>query len=264
MTTRGSATRNGFGDRLLASFLGTLGTPGDLGTPRDLGTPGDLGDRSGTWAAGHRRHAGYGFGRRFLASFLRVDLPHQTRAAGMPWAAPPAAVRRPGSPWFSLPTVRPVTANTVMAASGERIAAAQSPDGSVEFSLYREAGGPEPDYALEVVLRSATTFPALVQVRYPAEGQVRPADLIIPVIAAPLGLPTSRITLPGFVPGLAWESAGLITPDAAATLGQCAIEASIAAASTRATLDAWKRVCAGGDALAAVAALAALGEGIQE
>ena len=146
-----------------------------------------------------------------------------------------------------------MTANTVTAAAGERIAAAQSPDGSLEFSVYRQADGPEPLYALEVVLRTATTFPALVQVAYPAEGQARLTDLLVPIIAAPLGPPTSRITLPGFVPGVAWESAGLITRDAAATLGRRVVKASIAAASTRATLDAWRRVRAGDDALATLA-----------
>lgn len=210
-----------------------------------------LGGHNGRWAGGRRAREGYGLARRCLASFLRVELPPQQQEHPASIVRPVAAMRRPGSNWFGLPLFPPETGLTLTAASPGRVAAALSPEGTVEFSLYHNDSTAVPRFSLEIVLRGPTSLPAIVRVAYRLdEDQATQTDLLIPVTDAPLGPPTSRVELPGFAAGIAWESNGLIGPSEAISLGEPVIRMSIAAAASEGTLVAWRRLRAVGGALA--------------
>jgi len=227
----GIVTRHGLFRRAMLSYLDDAGEP----------------------AAEPRERTGYSFAERCLASFLRVSLPPWVAPAAAPGVLTVRAVGRPGSPWFSLPVLQPATALSLAAASAERVAAALSPDGSVEFSVYRdeEREGTE-SYSLEVVLRADAELPGVIRVSYQPADATAPTVLLVPVTAAPLGPPASRVALPGFAPGTSWEGTGLMPLNKAPGVSERVIEASVAAAASEATLAAWRQLAAGGGDLAAL------------
>jgi hypothetical protein len=210
-------------------------------------------DDAGGGVAGPRARAGYSFAERCLASFLRVGLPPRAVPAAAPTVPIVQAAARPGSPWFSLPVLQPASAVALAAASAERVAAALSPNGSVEFSLYRDEDGEGSEsYSLEVVLRAGAELPGIVRVSYQPPGATVPAVLLVPVAAASLGPPASQVALPGFVPGTVWEGSGLMPLNEVPGVTAGVIEASVAAAASEATLAAWRQLAAGEGDLAAL------------
>ncbi len=191
--------------------------------------------------------------QRYWASLTGMSL--ATRVAP-PTASGVPTVRiaaRPGSPWFPLPVLQPSTAQSFAAASAERVAAALSPDGSVEFSVYRDE---EPEgtelYSLEVVLRAEAELPGVVRVSYQPADSTAPTMLLVPVAAATLGPPASRVALPGFAPGTVWEGSSLMPLNEVPGVSERAIEASVASAASEATLAAWRQLAAGEGDLAAL------------
>jgi hypothetical protein len=163
------------------------------------------------------------------------------------------AAGRPNPPWYTFPALPLATDMTLAAASAERVAAEWLPDGSVEFSLYRDEEDKRAEsYSLEVVLRAEAELPGVVRVRYQPVGGSEPTVLLVPVAAAALGPPASRVVLPGFARGVAWEGSGLLSLDEVPEMNGPVIEASVGAAASGATVSAWRQLAASGGAHAAL------------
>ncbi|WP_406636439.1 hypothetical protein [Amycolatopsis sp. WGS_07] len=160
-----------------------------------------------------RVHAGYGFWQRYWASLTVNDLP--------------------AKPARSAPERAFGTSNSlVMAATGDRVIdETSSPDGKVALFL-RASGG----YRLEAVLRDADTAPAVVSVSY------GPRHLLIPLIRQRLGPPTAQLLLPGFEPGMPWQSSPALPMEQTKLWAPETITASINAAANQTTRHAWRAV----------------------
>ena len=114
---------------------------------------------------------------------------------------------------------------------------ALSPDGQVRYLLHAKQGG---QYWLEVLLKPAADPPVIAALSYmTADGTEQ--QLLIP-IASSSGLPgSSMVSIEAFAPGMAWRAWSLEPPDCLPEWGEHII-ASIRAAATLATAEAWERV----------------------
>jgi hypothetical protein len=194
-----------------------------------------------------RGRADYSFGQRYWAAFVGVVLPAAERPdiamSGGHVSSPSQWVRgmqtaRPGAGgWFVLPGLG---AQVVLRAGDESrvVAEATTQDGRVE--LFVRLGGTPRRYLLEVVLRDSGPFPAVVFVRYAAAHGER--LLLVPLTDAEIGPPSAQVELAGFEAGQRLEVLGPLPADQNADWDADDVEASVSAAASEATRDAWRRL----------------------
>ena len=194
-----------------------------------------------------RGRVGYSFGQRYWASLVGVVLPvagdaeaAQSRAR---FSSPSQRVRTmpaagPGlGGWFLLPELH---GPAILRASGESrmIAEAAAPDGRTEFFVRQ--GGTSRRYVLEVVLRDFDDLPAVVFVRYgTAHGE---QVLLVPLTSSEIGSPSAQVELAGIDPHQRWEALGPVPADQASAWDAGTVAASVTAAVSEATREAWRRV----------------------
>lgn len=207
------------------------------GTPRTVG----------------RGRAEHTLWQRVRASFLGFDLPVRpapSAAPGTPGAVPRQSAGersrnrrpdvRPALGWFELPVLS--AGGALIAAGGDTVVLeAAAPDGRVAF-LVRSAGGDEPSYSLELVLRGDDgARPLMCLIRYARpDGPLR--ELLVPVVRGPAGPAASYVRLPEFCVGAAWTASVSIPVGPESDWDTDTVTTSIGAALNEATREAWRRV----------------------
>jgi hypothetical protein len=194
-----------------------------------------------------RGRAGYSFGQRYWAAFIGVILPEREDAkaarslARFPSPSQrartmPAADPGPGG-WFLLPELH---GPAILQASGEGrvIAEAATPDGLAEFFVRR--GGTTGRYLLEVVLRDFDDLPAVVTVRFGTANGVR--VLLVPLAPGEIGPPSAQVELAGIDASQRWEVSAPLPADRTAAWDADTMAASVNAAASEATREAWRLV----------------------
>jgi hypothetical protein len=140
--------------------------------------------------------------------------------------------------WLLLPELH---GPAILQASSESrvIAEAATADGRTEFFIRR--GSASRPYLLEVVLRDFHDLPAVVLVRYwTAHGQ---QVLVVPLASSEIGAPSAQVELAGIDASQQhWEALGPISLDQVAAWDAGTVAASVAAAASGATREAWRRV----------------------
>jgi hypothetical protein len=194
-----------------------------------------------------RGRVGYSFWQRYWASLVGAVLPvtdqaHSARSPARTGSGTedartmPTAGRGIGG-WFLLPAF---DGPAILRASGESrvIAEAATPDGRAELFVRR--GDTSRPYHLEIVLRDFEDLPAVVFVRY---ATVRGTQvLVVPLISSEIGAPSAQVQLPGIDPSQRWEVVGPLSADQAARWDANTVAASVTAAASEATREAWRRV----------------------
>jgi hypothetical protein len=95
---------------------------------------------------------------------------------------------------------------------------------------------------MEVVLRNHGELPAVVSVRYGTGPGQSDRLLLVPVTTAHVGPPSAEVRLAAFDPAQPWRAHIPVPPAEVTDWSEETIGASIAAAATRATLQAWRDV----------------------
>jgi hypothetical protein len=190
---------------------------------------------------------GYSFWQRYWASFIGAVLPMAKEAEHAPSIArfsspswpirtmPKASLGLDG--WLSLPEI---DGPAILQASGESrvIAEAATPDGKAEFYVRRN--GTSRKYLLEVVLRDFHDLPAIVLVRYStAHGE---QVLVIPLVSSEVGVPSAQVELVEIDATQRWIARGPFPANQVAVWDRDTVAASIAAAASGATREAWRRM----------------------
>jgi hypothetical protein len=138
------------------------------------------------------------------------------------------------SAWLRLPQV-PSPAAVAAGDEDAVVLRTGSPDGTLDLLLHRSEDGPS--YSLEVVLRAVDDLPVVVSVRYGADPD---RVLLIPVTHSRFGPPSSAVRMLAFDPTQPWQAHVPARPaDVTGWSGE-AVGASIGAAATAATLQAWR------------------------
>lgn len=194
-----------------------------------------------------RGRVGYNFGQRYWAAFIGVVLPEmEDMKAARPRARFPSPSQRartmpaadlgPGG-WFLLPELH---GPAILQASGEGrvIVEATTPDGLAEFFVRR--GGTTGRYLLEVVLREFDDLPAVVIVRFGTANGMR--VLLVPLAPTEIGPPSAQVELAGIDTGQRWEVSVPVPADRAAVWDAGTMAASVSAAASDATREAWRLV----------------------
>lgn len=194
-----------------------------------------------------RGRAGYSFWQRFWASFIGVALPvvadtddarSRARSAvpSQPVRRMPTTVRVAGG-WLLLPELRGLA---ILRASDESrvVAEAAAPDGRTEFFVRRDRTAQR--YLLEVVLREPDQLPVFFLVRYEtARGQQL---LAVPLTASSIGPPSAYVELADMDVSQRWAALGPLSGDQATAWDAGVVAASVAAAASEATREAWRQV----------------------
>jgi hypothetical protein len=149
-----------------------------------------------------------------------------------------------GEPWLASYSALPIPSAPMPLAAADPFDDASplletlSPDGLVRFILHGHGAG---EYRLEALLTTGASPPVVVGLRYTTKGGAQ-RELLIPVDADPDGQSGSAVNLAGYALGGSWAARRAVPPGAESAWDDDVLTASIRAAATVATVEAWERV----------------------
>ncbi|MEV0237485.1 hypothetical protein [Nonomuraea sp. NPDC050786] len=199
-----------------------------------------------------REWTGYGFWKRYWASLLDIPLVMARSGKEEP-ANDPLPVPRwrrlraqldPESGRFLLP-LPPGRGVVTAAGAGGVVLRVEGPE-RLELLLYRIDGSEDdaqkPDYRLEVISPESDDLPLIVSVRYRRREDGAGQEVLIPLAQAPLGPPSSVVWLAGYDIEAPWHISQPVSAAHVSTSDSGIVRASVAAAASQATLNAWRQV----------------------